>query len=140
MEIVTYRDAHFSGVRDLWKEAFPDYVPHNWAETSIPKKLEVQPELLIVATEGGNVVGSAMAGYDGHRGWLYSVAVLKSRRRQGIGTQLVREAERRLRRLGCPKINLQLRATNPGVADFYRHLGYAAEERVSMGKILDDNA
>ena len=140
LEIVSYEDAHFAGVRDLWEEAFPDDPPRNRADVSIPNKLNVQPELLIVALDDRNVVGTAMAGFDGHRGWLYAVAVLKSHRRQGIGSAIIREAERRLRRLGCSKINLQLRATNTAVASFYQQLGYAVEERVSMGKLFDDNA
>lgn len=82
----------------------------------------------------GHVTGSVMAGYDGHRGWLYAVAVLKSHQRQGIGRALIQEAERRLAALGCSKINLQIRASNRGVTKFYAGLGYAVEDRVSMGK------
>ena len=134
--IESYRDEHFAGVRALWLEAFPDDPPRNRAEASIPAKLAVQPELLLVALAGGEVVGTAMAGYDGHRGWLYSVAVRQSHRRAGIGTLLMREAERRLAALGCVKLNLQVRAENAAVAAFYRTLGYEAEERISMGKRL----
>ena len=134
--VETYREAHFEGVRALWLEAFPDDPPHNRAEVAIPAKLAVQPELLLVALDGDEVVGTAMAGYDGHRGWLYSVAVRKTDRRAGIGKLLIEEAERRLAELGCTKINLQVRAENAAVAAFYRGLGYAVEERVSMGKRL----
>ena len=105
--IETYRDEHFAGVEALWREAFPDDPPHNRAEIAIPAKLAVQPDLLLVALSGGAVVGTAMAGYDGHRGWLYSVAVRRTHRRTGAGTLLIREAERRLARLGCGKVNLQ---------------------------------
>ncbi len=131
-----YRSDHFDGVSALWEEAFPDDPPHNRAEFSIPAKLALQPDLLLVAVDRGEVVGTAMAGYDGHRGWLYSVAVRLSHRRAGIGTLLVREAERRLARLGCIKLNLQVRAENAAVAAFYRKLGYEVEERVSMGRRL----
>jgi len=75
-----------------------------------------------------------MAGYDGHRGWLYAVAVLQSHQRQGVGTALVKEAEARLSALGCTKINLQVRSSNIAVVSFYRSLRYEIEERVSMGK------
>jgi ribosomal protein S18 acetylase RimI-like enzyme len=136
ISVETYRDAHFEGVRALWLEAFPDDPPHNRAEIAIPAKLAVQPDLLLVALDGGEVVGTAMAGYDGHRGWLYSVAVRPSHRRAGVGTTLVMEAERRLSQLGCTKVNLQVRAENAAVAAFYRSLGYEVEERVSMGKRL----
>jgi ribosomal protein S18 acetylase RimI-like enzyme len=80
------------------------------------------------------VIGSIMAGYDGHRGWLYAVAVLNSHRRRGVGTALVRGAEDRLRSMGCSKINLQVRASNATVVEFYKRLGYVIEERMSMGK------
>ena len=136
IRVEPYREAHFDGVRTLWLEAFPDDPPHNRAEVAIPAKLAVQPDLLLVALDGEKVVGSVMAGYDGHRGWLYSVAVRQSHRRAGIGTLLIAEAEQRLAQLGCTKVNLQVRAENAAVAAFYRGLGYAVEERVSMGKRL----
>ena len=134
--IGVYRGEHFDGVRALWEEAFPNDPPRNRAEIAIPAKLAVQPELLLVALDGGAVVGTVMAGYDGHRGWLYSLAVRRSHRRAGIGTLLVRDAERRLAQLGCTKVNLQVRAENVSVTAFYRALGYEVEERVSLGKRL----
>ena len=131
----TYNDAHFEGVRALWRESSdPGNSQWNDASMAIPAKLAAQPDLLIVAVEGSTVVGSIMPGYDGHRGWLYALAVLKSHRRRNIGTLLVREAERRLRALGCIKINLQVRTSNSAVAAFYEKLGYCVEERISMGR------
>jgi len=134
--IEAYRDEHFAGVEALWEETFPNDPPRNRAATSIPAKLAVQPELLLVAVAAGEVVGTVMAGYDGHRGWLYSVAVRQSHRRAGIGSMLIAEAERRLTALGCIKVNLQVRAENAAVAAFYRSLGYDTEQHVSMGKLL----
>jgi len=134
LSIVTYQHSHFENVALLWREAFPNDPPWNAAELAIPAKLKIQPELLLVATDGCSVVGTIMAGYDGHRGWLYAVAVLRSHQRQGIGTALVREAEARLAAMGCSKINLQVRSSNTAVVSFYRSLGYELEERVSMGK------
>jgi ribosomal protein S18 acetylase RimI-like enzyme len=136
VRIEPYRDAHFSGVDALWREAFPDDPPRNRAAAAIPEKLAVQPELLLVALDGDDVVGTAMAGYDGHRGWLYSVAVRRTHRRRGIGALLVREAEARLTALGCRKVNLQVRSTNAVVVAFYEALGFEVEERVSLGKRL----
>lgn len=130
----TYADEHFEGVRALWEESSSANHPWNAASVAIPAKLATQPDLLIVAVDGATVVGSIMPGYDGHRGWLYAVAVLKSHRWQKIGTLLVREAEKRLQALGCTKINLQIRTTNSAVAEFYEGLGYFVEERISMGK------
>jgi len=77
-----------------------------------------------------------MAGYDGHRGWLYSVAVLESEKRRGLGTQLVKYTLSYLKDIGCVKVNLQIRSTNSQVAEFYESLGFAVEDRLSMGVFL----
>jgi len=134
--IRVYREADFAEVRTLWQQVFPDDPPWNRAEEAVPAKLAIQPDLFLVASDGANVIGTIMAGYDGHRGWLYAVAVSESRRRAGVGSALVREAEIRLAALGCRKINLQIRATNIQVQAFYDRLGYGTEDRISMGKRL----
>lgn len=133
IEIRSYSDTDFGSVQSLWEESFPDDAPWNRAEAAIPAKLAVQPDLFLVAVEEQEVVGTVMAGYDGHRGWLYAVAVRSGRRRGGIGSRLVQEAEIRVKSLGCAKLNLQVRATNQAVVSFYTRLGYAVEERISMG-------
>jgi ribosomal protein S18 acetylase RimI-like enzyme len=120
----------------LWRTVFPDDPPRNAPDAVIESKLRVQPELLLVAEGPGGIVGAVMAGYDGFRGWIYHLAVLPEYRRQGIGTMLVQSAEEKLRRLGCPKVNLQIRSSNGQVAEFYRRIGYVVEERVSMGRPL----
>ncbi len=78
-----------------------------------------------------------MAGYDGHRGWLYAVAVSPEHRRSGIGTQLVKHAMQVLKELGCIKVNLQIRSTSTEVAAFYESLGFAREDRLSMGAFIE---
>jgi ribosomal protein S18 acetylase RimI-like enzyme len=136
LSIITYTDTHFDGVDALWREAFPNDASWNAAKISIPEKRKVQPDLLLVAVEAGLVVGSIMAGYDGHRGWISRIAVLKSRQRLGIGEALIQEAENRLAVLGCLKVNLQVVASNAVVLGFYQSLGYSVEERISMSKHL----
>jgi ribosomal protein S18 acetylase RimI-like enzyme len=131
-----YKDCDFDGVDALWREAFPGYEPRNYAANSVPRKLEVQPDLLLVAVNGAEVIGTAMAGYDGHRGWLYSVAVLESYRGTGVGALMLNSAEERLRALGCAKINIQVNEPNKAVIGFYEKLGYSVEPRISMGKVL----
>jgi ribosomal protein S18 acetylase RimI-like enzyme len=134
LRIATYEPRNFDGVEALWEEVFPNDPPWNAASIAIPEKLKQQPDLIVVALDDETVVGSILAGYDGHRGWLYALAVLGGYRGRDIGTELVAEAERRLQALGCQKVNLQVRATNAGVIKFYERLGYAVEDRVSMGK------
>ncbi|KAB2910220.1 MAG: GNAT family acetyltransferase [Hyphomicrobiaceae bacterium] len=134
MEIASYREEHFAGIKALWAEVNPDDRPWNSPEIAIPMKMSVQPELFLVALEEGNVVGTTMAGFDGHRGWLHLVAVKPSHRRRGIATRLLQEAERRLEALGCPKINLQVLAGNTAAVNLYKSLGFDVEERVSMSR------
>jgi ribosomal protein S18 acetylase RimI-like enzyme len=140
MEIVTYQARHFDGVKALWQESFPGESPWNAADFAIPAKIKAQPDLFILAVDGKRVLGSVMAGYDGHRGWLYAVSVLEACRNSGIGSRLIEEAERRLEALGCVKINLQVRSSNAAVIAFYDQLGYRVEERVSMGKPVGEFA
>ena len=89
------------------------------------------------AVADGNVVGTVMGGYDGHRGWIYSLAVDAAHRRQKLGTALIRHVEKALAEQGSPKINLQVLSSNAGAIEFYEKLGYHIEERISMGKVLE---
>jgi ribosomal protein S18 acetylase RimI-like enzyme len=136
MAIRRYEDGDFDGLDALWTEAFPNDPPRNRAGNAVPAKRAFQPDLLFVAAEGGEILGSVMAGYDGHRGWLYSVAVRQSERGRGLGTALVHHAEQALHAIGCEKINLQVRTSNAAVVRFYQRLGYAVEDRVSLGRSL----
>jgi ribosomal protein S18 acetylase RimI-like enzyme len=135
-EVVAYDDRHFEDVKSLWQESLHSLEGWRAPEVVIPAKVAMQPELLLVALLGDRVIGTTMAGYDGHRGWLYTVAVLSAFRREGVGSALLREVERRLLAMGCPKINLQVVADNASAAAFYETLGYAVEERISMGKAI----
>ena len=138
--IVPYSDpAHRPQVVALWREVFGYDAPRNSPSLAIDKKMAVEDGLLFVAMQDDAVIGTAMAGYDGHRGWLYSIAVLPAHRRQGLGAALVAHAEKALRDLGCMKVNLQLLASNEATAAFYKRLGYAVEPRVSMGKEFAQN-
>ena len=138
VNIRPYSESDEAAVAELWREVFPGSPAWNHPETDIRRKLAVQRELFLVVTLGSEIVGTAMAGYDGHRGWVYYVAVSPRRRRQGIGIGLMAGVEERLARLGCPKLNLQVRASNHEVVSFYEQLGYGIEERISMGKRLRD--
>jgi len=130
---------HRSNVVALWKKVFGYEAAHNDPGLVIDKKLVVDDQLFFVAVADEAVVGTIMAGYDGHRGWIYSVAVAPSHRRQRIGRRLVSHAEQALTALGCVKINLQILAGNESVAGFYAALGYSLEPRISMGKRIVRN-
>jgi ribosomal protein S18 acetylase RimI-like enzyme len=119
----------------LWRRTFPEDPPHNEPSQVIDAKLKMD-SLIFIAEDGGAIVGAVMAGYDGHRGWLYAVAVDASARRNGIGSALVKEAIAALEQLGCIKVNLQVRSSNSSVVSFYESLGFKVEERISMGMLL----
>ncbi|MBX3595155.1 GNAT family acetyltransferase [Sphingomonas sp.] len=136
IEIRPFGAAQFGEVDALWRAVFPEDPPHSRPDVVIPAKLAVQPDLFLVAVENGHVLGTILAGYDGHRGWLYKLAVHPKARGCGIGSRLVRAAEGALADLGCVKINLQVRLSNQEVAAFWRRMGYDVEPIVSMGKRL----
>jgi len=136
MEIRPFQESDEQEVVALWRAVFSYSAPHNHPEFVIWCKLAVQRDLFFVALLDGRLVGTVLGGYDGHRGWIYCLAVGPGARRRGIGTALMGHVERALKGRGCPKINLQVLASNPEAVPFYEKLGYGVEERVSMGKIL----
>ncbi len=136
MDIRAYREADEAAVIALWQRCGLTR-PWNDPARDIRRKLAVQPEMFLVGERGGVVVASAMAGYDGHRGWINYLAVEPELQGRGFGRLLMGEAERLLREAGCPKINVQIRNSNAAALDFYRKLGFAADEAVSMGKRLE---
>jgi ribosomal protein S18 acetylase RimI-like enzyme len=98
--------------------------------------LKADPAWFLVGDEEERIVGSVMVGYDGHRGWINYLAVEPTQRRSGRGRALMDAAECLLRALDCPKINLQVRTSNPAVIAFYQHLGFTIDDCVSLGKRL----
>jgi len=136
MEIRVFRESDEPAVVALWTTVFGYAAPHNQPATDIRCKLSVQRELFFVAILDGHLIGTVMGGYDGHRGWIYRLAVAPDFRRRGVGTALVGHVEQALQKRGCLKINLQVLASNAETVAFYDKLGYGVEERVSMGKVL----
>lgn len=137
MTIIRYRSEHFAGVEALWQACFPDDPPRNRAEVAIPAKMALDDGLFFVAeSPDGGVQGTIMAGYDGHRGWLYAVAVTPGMRASGVGRALVEHACAVLAARGCSKVNLQVREGNEAVVAFYEQLGFTREPRISLGRVL----
>lgn len=135
MRIRAYQPSDEAAVIGLW-EACGLVRPWNDPRRDIARKLAAQPELFVVGTAEDELVASAMAGYDGHRGWVYYFAVAPRRRKQGYGRMLMREVERLLAERGCPKLNLQVRSSNAGVVEFYRSVGYKQDDVISFGRRL----
>ena len=135
IQIRAFRPADETAVVALWQECGLTR-PWNDPHADIARKLTEQPELFLVGTLGDEVIASAMVGFDGHRGWVYYLAVAPRHRKQSYGRALMQAAERLLTQRGCPKLNLQVRSSNAEVIEFYRKLGYVLDETVSLGKRL----
>jgi ribosomal protein S18 acetylase RimI-like enzyme len=135
MRIRPFQPADEAAVVALWRECHL-IRPWNDPHKDVARKLEVQPELFLVGVVDEAVIASVMTGYEGHRGWMNYLAVAPRLRGRGYGRALVEHVERLLLERGCPKVNLQVRASNPEAVAFYRRLGYAQDESISLGKRL----
>ena len=138
IEVRAYRESDQDDVVNLWREC--ELVkPWNDPIKDIRRKLDVQRDLFLVGLLDGKLVSTVIAGYEGHRGWINYLAISKECREMGFGRLMMDEAEERLRALGCPKINLQIRSSNIDVIRFYESLGYGEDDVVSMGKRLEQD-
>jgi len=135
MQIRPFRQEDAESIVALW-QACGLTRPWNDPYRDIARKLTEQPELFLVGEIARQPVASAMVGFDGHRGWVYYLAVHPEHQGHGYGRMLMDHAERLLAERGCPKINLLVRQGNDAVIDFYNKLGYAPDAVVSLGKRL----
>jgi ribosomal protein S18 acetylase RimI-like enzyme len=134
-KIRPYQAADQLAVIDLWYRCHL-VVPQNDPHKDIEMKCQVQPDLFFVGTLSGRIVATAMAGYDGHRGWIYYLAVNPDYQRQHIGRRMMKRTEVALKERGCPKINIQVRTSNKAVISFYTSLGYSNDDVIGLGKKL----
>ena len=125
-----------AAVIDLWRDCGL-LAPQNDPHQDILAKITWQPELFFVGEQAGRIVAAVMAGYDGHRGWINYLGVSPDLQGQGVGRLVMDHCEDVLKRLGCPKINLQVRKTNKKVIAFYKKVGFTEDEVLSLGKRLN---
>ena len=135
MRIRPFEFADKPAVIALWEECKLTR-PWNDPRKDIARKLAVQPELFLVGVIDETVMASVMAGYEGHRGWVNYLAVTPRFRGRGHARALMQHVEALLLERGCPKVSLLVRTSNREALAFYRHLGYAPDESVSLGKRL----
>ncbi len=135
MEIRAYQAEDESAVIDLWLRCGL-VAPQNNPQADIRRKMAVAPELFLVGVVDREVVATVMAGYEGHRGWVNYVAVAPHLQKSGLGRRIMEHAERLLHERGCPKINLQIRASNKEAVRFYQSIGFSTDDVLSMGKRL----
>ena len=138
MKIREFADADENDVVALWQRCGL-VRPWNDPHKDIARKRAVQRELFLVAELDGAIVGSVMGGYEGHRGWVNYLAVDAAQRRSGLGRTLMAEVESRLRAIGCPKVNLQVRNDNAAAIAFYERIGFLQDAAVSLGKRLESD-
>lgn len=118
---------HESGLTRPWND------PH----ADLTRATDSPCSTVLAAVEDGVLTGTAMVGHDGHRGWVYYLAVRPGRRRAGLGRDLMNASERWLMQRKVPKVNLMVRTTNTSVVAFYESLGYEDGEVLVLGKVLD---
>jgi len=135
MEIRIFRQEDFEEVLTLWDRC--DLLrPWNDPEMDIERKMNHDPELFLVAEVSGEIAGTVMGGYDGHRGSAYYLGVHPDYRGRGIANALMNRLEKKLIARGCPKIQLMVRAENDTVLSMYEKLDYEVQDVISMGKRL----
>jgi ribosomal protein S18 acetylase RimI-like enzyme len=135
MDIRSFQPEDESAVVALWEQCLLTR-PWNDPRKDIARKLKIQPELFLVGGESGAIVATAMAGYEGHRGWVNYLAVAPAFRGRGFGRALMDRVEQVLLEMGCPKVSLLIRSANADVVEFYRHIGYAQDDVITLGKRL----
>ena len=138
LHIRPYQDSDEKDVIDIWREC-KLLVPWNNPKLDIKRKLKVNPELFLVGLLNGKVVATLMGGYEGRRGWMNYLAVAPEHQRKGFARQIVTVLEDKLRAMGCPKVNLQIRIGNADVIKFYESVGYSDDKVFSMAKRLIDD-
>lgn len=129
-----YRTGDGEPLRTLWEAAGLRSLGDD--DPSLRVFAQRNPGTFLVATRGSDVVGSALGGWDGRRGWIYHVATAPGERRTGLATRLVRQVEERLRALGCPKVNVMVTEGNVDGAAFWEALGYARTSARQFGREL----
>jgi len=131
-QIVRHSSKYQKAVIDLWKKC-DLIVPQNDPVEDIQKKLEFQPQLFLIALLDGQLIGSIMVGYEGHRGWLNYLAISPNYQKQGYGKKLVFKAIDELKKFDCLKVNVQIRKNNSSAIEFYKHLGFKDDNVIGLG-------
>ena len=136
LTIRAFRPDDRAAVTALWR-ASGLVLPHNDPDADLARAADqANSDILLGLLSDGTVAASVMVGHDGHRGWLYYVAVAANARGRGHGRAIVAAAEDWLRTRGIPKAQLTIRDTNTGVRDFYAGLGWNEAPRIVMERWL----
>ncbi|MGA7482295.1 MAG: GNAT family acetyltransferase [Bradyrhizobium sp.] len=129
-------DADVAAVVALW-QACGLTRPWNDPAADIALARQGSNAAVLIGRDGGAIVATVLVGHDGHRGWVYYLAVDPDRRHNGYGRVMMDAAENWLRDTGIEKLQLLVRADNTSVKHFYQSLGYSMQERIIYAKWLD---
>jgi len=135
IRIVPFEEKYRREVIALWR-ARGLVRAWNDPDKDIDRKLTDRNGAFLLLLGDEEVIGSVMVSYDGHRGSIYYLSISPTVRGTGYGQMLMKHCETFLTGLGCPKINLFVRADNEAVLKFHEMLGYAPETSVPLGKRL----
>jgi ribosomal protein S18 acetylase RimI-like enzyme len=123
------------GLRELWREVGFHSIGDD--DRSLARLARRNPGLVLVAAEGSRIVGSALGGWDGRRGWMYHVATAETHRRQGIASRLVTQIETGLHDLDCPKISVMVGEDNAGARAFWAARGYSIAPTRQLSRMVE---
>jgi ribosomal protein S18 acetylase RimI-like enzyme len=136
LAIAPITDADITGVIALWERCGLTR-PWNDPSADIALARRRSNATILLGREGEHITASAMVGHDGHRGWVYYVAVDPDRRGRGFGRAIMQAAEDWLRQAGMEKVQLMVRPENNKAQAFYESTGYDEQERIIYAKWLD---
>jgi ribosomal protein S18 acetylase RimI-like enzyme len=135
VEIGALSVAEIEAAVALWEEAGL-LRPWNDPLADIRLALAGPSSTVLAARAGGRLAATVMVGWDGHRGWIYYLAVAREFRRRGIGASMMKAAEAWLVARGAPKLNLMVRAENAAIVGFYESLGYRRGDVIVLQRAL----
>jgi ribosomal protein S18 acetylase RimI-like enzyme len=136
LTIAPIEDADIAAVIALWQRCGLSR-PWNDPADDIARARNGANAAVLAGRDGGALVASVLVGHDGHRGWVYYVAVDPDCRHKGYGRIIMAAAEDWLRERGIEKLQLMVRPDNSQVQAFYQSLGYLEQERIVYAKWLD---
>ena len=138
IQIQTLTDQHYEAAVSLWHTCGLTR-PWNDAQTDLKRAMRGPSSTVLAAVDKEQLAGTVMVGHDGHRAWVYYLAVLPERQRQGLGQALMTAAEHWAQAEGMPKLQFMVRQDNAAVIGFYESLGYTDQQVVVMGRRFSDD-
>jgi ribosomal protein S18 acetylase RimI-like enzyme len=136
LSIAAIEDADIATVIVLWQRCGLTR-PWNDPAADIALARKGANAAVLVGRDNCGIVASVLVGHDGHRGWVYYLAVDPDHRHKGYGRVIMGAAEDWLRTRGITKLQLMVRADNSQVQAFYQSLGYLEQERIVFARWLD---